>query len=110
MARCRPRARRVSSTRGLGVGLEHPGRVAGAELPEDHLVLAGMDVRLRQHPQRPLALPGDVVVAALRLLQVLHAVDPVVEPPLADSGVSAYPWSASTVSAETQRVAWASVP
>ncbi len=50
IASCRPRARRSRSTVDrLVVALEDPGRGAGAELLDDQLVLAGVDVGLGQH-------------------------------------------------------------
>ena len=52
--------------------------VPARSLLEDLLVLARVDVGLGEHRQRPRPLPRDVVLAALRVLVVLDAVDPVV--------------------------------
>jgi hypothetical protein len=57
-----------------------------AELLEDHLVLAGVHIGLGEHPQQALALPRRVVLPAPRVLEVLDAVDAVVEPAIAGFG------------------------
>ena len=77
----------------LGEHLQRPRRRARArgpgcplELLHHHLVLTGVQVGLGEDREQAVALPVDVVVAAVRVLEVLDAVDPVVPPAVAHLG------------------------